>query len=52
MIGDDIRACTFSCFSISSRFIVNETALLYFEINLAITGVVVALIEATLSQSL
>lgn len=52
VIGHDIRAFTFNHFSISSRFIVNETALLFFEIKLAITRIVVALVEAILSQNL
>ncbi len=51
-IKHDIPPFTFSYFGISSRFIFNETALLFFEIKLAITRAVVALIEVTLSQSL
>ena len=47
----DVRAFTFSYLDISSRLILNKSALLFLEIKLAITRPIVAVIEATLSQS-
>jgi hypothetical protein len=49
--GHGIRAFAFSNLGIGSRLILNEPALLFLEIKLAIARAVVALIEATLSQS-
>ena len=49
--GHGVRAFTFSYFSISSRLILNELALLILETKLAITCGIVALIEAMLPQS-
>jgi hypothetical protein len=49
--GHGARAFTFSYLGIGSRLILNESALLLLEIKLAIARTIVALIEATLSQS-
>jgi hypothetical protein len=49
--GHGARAFTFSHFGIGSRLILNQSALLLLEIKLAIARTIVALIEATLSQS-
>jgi hypothetical protein len=49
--GHGVRAFTFSYLGVGSRLILNESALLFLEIKLAITRAIVILIEATLSQS-